>query len=64
MELGEKKYYIFFTLCSHVNKSKTQMAEKILHIEFIYNFQIISNFKWKTGAYFSVPNVLLCSFVT
>lgn len=66
MEPSKKKNYIFFTLYTYVKKSKTQMWGKTLYIEFVYNFQIKYSqvFKWETGAYISVHNILLASIMT
>lgn len=42
------------------------MWGKTLYIEFVYNFQIKYSqvFKWETGAYISVHNILLASIMT
>lgn len=43
MALGEKNIYcIFFSLYRYAKKSKPQMLGRILHAEFVYDFQIKS----------------------
>ena len=43
MALGEKNMYcIFFSLYRYAKKSKSQMLGRILHAEFVYDFQIKS----------------------
>ena len=59
MALGtyiQKKYGIFFTWYRYAKKSKPQMLGRILHAEFVYNFQIKSFhiLKWEIGACFSI----------